>query len=57
MSVLIQGGTVVDQRGSRRADVRIDDGFIVEVADSLQPVQDEIELDATRCVVAPGSRR
>jgi dihydroorotase len=52
--VVIIGGTVVDQSGSRRGDVRIDNGVVVEVADSLQPVHDEVVLDATRCVVAPG---
>ena len=52
--VVITGGTVVDQSGSRRADVRIDSGVVTEVANSLQPAQDETELDAKGCVVAPG---
>jgi dihydroorotase len=54
MSLLITGGTVVDQGGSRRADVRVDNGVVTEVADSLQLAQDETELDAKGCVVAPG---
>ncbi|HEX6656786.1 MAG TPA: dihydroorotase [Ilumatobacter sp.] len=53
-SVVITGGTVVDQNGSRRADVRIDNGVIVELADSLQPAPDEDRLEAEGCVVAPG---
>ena len=53
-SVVITGGTVVDQSGSRRADVRIDNGIVVELADSLQPAPDEDQLEAEGCVVAPG---
>jgi dihydroorotase len=53
-AVLVTGGTVVDQSGSRRADVRIDDGVIVDVATGLQPARDEQHLDAAGCVVAPG---
>jgi dihydroorotase len=51
---VITGGTVVDQNGSRRADVRIGNGVIVELADSLQPARDEDQLEAEGCVVAPG---
>jgi dihydroorotase len=53
-SVVITGGTVVDQNGSRRADVRIDNGVVVELAESLQPAPDEDQLEAEGCVVAPG---
>ena len=52
--VVITGGTVVDQNGSRRADVRIDNGVVVELAESLQPAPDEDQLEAEGCVVAPG---
>src|SRR5919107_2047443 len=52
--VVITGGTVVDQSGSRQADIRVDNGVIVELAESLQPAPDEIPLDAGGCVVAPG---
>jgi len=53
-AVLITGGTVVDQSGTRRADVRIDNGVVVDVAGSLQPASDEDHIDASGCVVAPG---
>jgi len=53
-AVLITGGTVVDQSGSRRADVRVDNGVVSEVGDSLQPSGDDDQIDATGCVVAPG---
>ena len=52
--VVITGGTVVDQSGSRGADIRVDNGVIVEVGESLQPEPDDTQLDAGGCVVAPG---
>ena len=51
---LITGGTLLDQSGSRRGDVAIDAGRIVEVADSLTPTGDDSVLDATGCIVSPG---
>jgi dihydroorotase len=51
VSVVIRGGTVVDQHGERRADVLVADGEIVDVGTGLDG--DE-ELDAGGCVVAPG---
>ena len=53
-AVLITGGTVVDQGGSRRADVRIDNGIVSEVAGSLQANPGDDQIDATGCMVAPG---
>ena len=52
--VLIAGGTVVDQAGVRRADVRVGDGLVVEVAEHLAADDGEITLDASGCVVSPG---
>ena len=52
--VLIVGGTVLDQTGERRVDVRIADGQIVEVGVDLQPVNDETVLAAIGCIVSPG---
>ena len=53
-AVLITGGTVVDQSGARRADVRIEHGVVREVSDSLPPKPDDDQIDASGCVVAPG---
>jgi dihydroorotase len=53
-STLISGGDVLDQRGRRRADVRIVDGRISEVGDALAPAAGEHVLDATGLVVSPG---
>jgi dihydroorotase len=51
MSIVIKGGTVVDEHGSRRADVLIDGGTIVEVGDGLTG---DTTLDADGCIVSPG---
>ena len=50
-SIVIRGGEVVDARGSRRADVLVEDGRIAAVGDDLAA---DISLDAGGCVVAPG---
>lgn len=52
--VLITGGTVLDQSGERRGDVRVADGRITEVAESLTATDGEQQLDAAGCVVSPG---
>ena len=49
--VVIKGATVVDQRGTRRADVAIEDGRIVGVGPDLDGGD---ILDAGGCVLAPG---
>jgi dihydroorotase len=49
--LVIKGATVVDQRGSRRADVAVDDGRVVAVGPELQGSE---VLDAAGCVLAPG---
>ena len=51
--IVITGGTLVDQSGSRRGDVRIRDGYIVEVGESLA-VGDERVIDAAGLLVTPG---
>jgi dihydroorotase len=53
-SFVITGGTVVDALGSRRADVRVRDGSVVDVAPDLSPGEDEASLDAAGCMVSPG---
>jgi dihydroorotase len=50
---VIRGGTVVDQAGTRRADVAIADGRVVEVGDVAASDHDDV-LDASGCVVSPG---
>ena len=49
--LVIKGATVVDQRGTRRADVAIEDGRIVGVGPDLHGGD---ILDAGDCVLAPG---
>ena len=52
--LLIIGGTVVDETGRRRADVRVVDGVVVEVADGLEVGPGAQRLAAGGCIVAPG---
>ena len=52
-SVLLRGGTVVDQHGTRRADVLVRDGRIIAVAaDVDDPRATVIECDGS--IIAPG---
>jgi dihydroorotase len=51
--VLIRGGTVVDETGSRAADVLIKKGRVAAVGTGIDGNGAEV-LDATGCVVAPG---
>jgi N-acyl-D-amino-acid deacylase len=55
-TVLISGGTVIDGTGgpARRADVRLRDDTIAEIAASLSPLRDERIIDASGQTVAPG---
>ena len=53
-SMLIRGGTVLDQTGERRADVRIRDGVIIEVAEGCDGASGESSLDASGCLVTSG---
>jgi dihydroorotase len=50
-TLLLSGGTVIDETGSRPADVLVRDGVVVEVGSGLSG--DRV-LDAAGCVVAPG---
>ncbi len=52
--MLIRGGTVLDQTGERRADVRVVDREVTEVASDLGPIEGELEVDAAGHVVCPG---
>src|SRR2546430_5382620 len=53
--LLVRGGTLVDGTGAptRRADVRVGAGLIVEIGPDLVP-DGEPELDASGAFVAPG---
>jgi dihydroorotase len=53
-TLVIQGGTVVDATGSRRADVVIRDGRIIAVESSVDPPAGASVLDAGDSIVAPG---
>jgi N-acyl-D-amino-acid deacylase len=54
--LLIQGGTVVDGTcaPAYRADVRVRDGRIVEIAEGLSTAEGERVFDASGCYVTPG---
>lgn len=51
--LLLKGGTVVDEAGSRQADVRIEDGRVVEVGPSLDGPGATV-IDCAGCVIGPG---
>lgn len=50
-SVVIKGGTILNQDGELRADVKIENQKIVEVGANLKA---DIELDASGCIVTSG---
>ncbi|MEO5723536.1 MAG: dihydroorotase [Ilumatobacteraceae bacterium] len=52
--LLIHSGTVLDQSGSRRADVLVDDGRIIAVDRDLPATDTDVLLDAGGCIVCPG---
>ncbi|GAC1594895.1 MAG: dihydroorotase [Acidimicrobiales bacterium] len=53
-ALVIRGGTIVDQTGSRRADVAVRNGVITAVETSVDAGPGVQVLDASGCVVAPG---
>jgi len=50
-SVVIKGGTILNQNGELRADVRIENEIVVEVGANLKG---DVELDASGCIVTSG---
>ena len=52
--LLVRGGTVVDQTGSRHADVLVREGEVVAVDAELPADSGTRVLDADGCLVAPG---
>jgi dihydroorotase len=54
-AVVIRGGTVIDQTGSRMADILIRDGVVASVGPKMSgAAPGTVVLDASDCVVAPG---
>lgn len=53
-STVLRGGEVIDELGTRRAELRLADGHIVEVANSIDPGPDADVIDALGCVIVPG---
>jgi dihydroorotase len=54
MSLLITGGRIIDHRGERGGDVRVADGYVVDVDAELVPQGDDQVIDASGLVVSPG---
>jgi len=54
MNLSIIGGTIVDQQGERRADLRVVDGRIAEVGLDIGPYDGDRVLDAAGLTVSPG---
>jgi dihydroorotase len=52
--LVVRGGTLVDEKGTRRGDIAIADGRIVEVAASIETTKGATVLDAQGCLVSPG---
>jgi len=50
-SIVIKGSTVVNRESQQVADVKIENGFVVEVAENLKG---DLQLDASGCIVSSG---
>jgi dihydroorotase len=53
-TILVKGGTVVDENGERRSDVLVSGGMVKAVGESLDAPRGATVLDAGGCIVAPG---
>ncbi len=53
-TLVVRGGTVIDELGERRADVLIRGGSVVALEEAIDPPTGASVLDAAGCVVAPG---
>jgi len=53
-TVVVRGGTVIDETGERRADVLISDGTVTAVGPDLDIPAKATVLDAGGCLVVPG---
>lgn len=54
VTVLLRGGTVVDELGERRADVLVQGGAVAALGDALDAPPGATVLDAGGCLVSPG---
>ncbi len=54
MNILVTGATVIDQTGTRRADVRVAGDTVTEVGEELAPGADDRVVDASGRVLCPG---
>ncbi len=53
-TVVVRGGTVIDQHGERRADLLVRDGLIAAVEESMTLPRGATVLEAGGCLVGPG---
>jgi dihydroorotase len=53
-TLVIRGGTVVGPEGSARLDVAVRADTVVGLAESIEPPQGAVVLDAAGCLVGPG---
>jgi dihydroorotase len=53
-TLIIRGGTVIDHRGERRADLVVAEGRVAAVGEGIAAPRGALELDAQGCVVTPG---
>jgi len=53
-TVVVRGGTVVDETGERRSDVLVKDGRIVALEATIEAPLGAVVLDAAGCFVSPG---
>lgn len=54
MNVVITGATVLTQHGEQRLDVRISDGKVVALSETIKPEAGDQVLDSSECHVLPG---
>ena len=52
--LVLRGGEVIDENGSRRADVLVADGTVREVGDAMEAPAGATVLEVDGCVVSPG---
>ncbi len=53
-STVLRGGEVLDELGQRRSELRLVGDTIVDVADTIEPSNDDDVVDARGCVIVPG---